>query len=79
MSVATALRAQGLRCDVVLDAGKKTKWAFKYANRLGAGALVMVAEDEAARGEVVIKNLTLGEQQTVAIAEAGAALQAQFA
>lgn len=65
MEVAGALRKEGVLCDMVLDTGKKTKWAFKYADRLAADCLVMLAPDEATRDEVVLKNLKTGEQSAV--------------
>lgn len=49
MGVAAELRAAGVKCDLVLDPGRKTKWAFKYADRLAAKAIVLLAPDEAAR------------------------------
>lgn len=60
--VAASLREQGLRVDVVLDA-RKPKWVLQRADRSGAAVLVMLAAEEDARGEVVVKNL-LAHTQT---------------
>lgn len=54
--VAAALRDQGVRVDVILDA-RKPKWVLQRASRSGATALVMLASEEDSRGEVVVKNL----------------------
>ena len=66
VDIATKLRAAGQSVDVVLES-KKTKWVFKHADRVGAKYCVIVAPDEFEKGEVSIKNLTEGEQTTVAI------------
>jgi len=65
MEVAASLRQAGVTCDLVLEPGRKTKWAFKYADRLGARAIVLVAPDEAVRDEVVLKDLRTGQQSAV--------------
>ena len=64
VEVATRLRAAGRRVDLVLD-DKKVKAAFKHAARVDAARLVLVAPDEWAKGEVTVKDLRLGQQQTV--------------
>jgi len=66
VSVATSLRKAGQSVDVVLE-NKKPKWVFKYADRIGASYCVVVGADEYANGEVAIKDLSAGEQQSVKI------------
>lgn len=66
IDVATKLREAGQSVDVVLES-KKTKWVFKHADRLGAKYCVIVAPDEFEKGEVSVKDLMAGEQETVAI------------
>ena len=66
VGVATALRNAGQSVDVVLES-KKPKWGWKQADRLGAKYCVVVGAEEFERGEVAIKNLSLGEQETVKI------------
>jgi histidyl-tRNA synthetase len=39
---------------------------FKYASARGVRCVAIVGDDEAARGEVAVKNLTNGEQVSVA-------------
>uniref|UniRef100_A0A7S1J9P1 histidine--tRNA ligase n=1 Tax=Eutreptiella gymnastica TaxID=73025 RepID=A0A7S1J9P1_9EUGL len=79
LEVASALRNEGLRVDMVLETGKKTKWAFKYADRLAANCLVLLAPDEVERGEVVVKNLKVGEQSVVPISAVAGAVKVAIA
>ena len=58
------LRAAGLTVDLVLDA-RKPKWAFQRADKVGTPLVVMYADDEAARGQAILKNLKTSEQQAV--------------
>ena len=66
-TAATKLRASGRQVDLVLDAGKKMKWAFKQAERCGASRLVLFAPDEWEKGQSVrVKNLETREEEDVA-------------
>lgn len=62
--VAMALRRAGKSVDVILE-GRKPKWVFKHADRLGASYCIVVGDDEVAKGEISVKDLVLGEQITV--------------
>jgi histidyl-tRNA synthetase len=66
VEVASKLRAEGQTVDLILEE-KKAKWAFKYASRIEAKYVVIVASDEYANGEVTVKDLSLGEQKAVKI------------
>jgi histidyl-tRNA synthetase len=66
IQTATALRFAGQSVDVVLE-DKKPKWVFKHADRIGARYCVIVGADEYSNGEVAIKNLKVGTQETVRI------------
>ena len=68
MGVASALRGAGGGADLVLEA-KKTKWAFKHAERLGAAFVVLLAPSEAADGLARVKRLADGEEENVPLAE----------
>ena len=46
---------------------KKIAKKFEYAEKIGVGFCAIVGEDEAAKGEVTIKNLKTGEQFTASI------------
>lgn len=55
--------------------GGNFKKQFARADKWGARVALVVGEDEVKAGQVVIKNLRSGEQQTLAQAEAAAALR----
>jgi histidyl-tRNA synthetase len=59
--LAGELRAAGLRVDVYPDADKIGK-QFKYASARNMRYVAIIGDDEAAKGEVALKNLTTGEQ-----------------
>jgi len=67
MGAAAALRGAGMATDLVLDK-KKTKWAFKHAEKLGAHYLVFIAPTEAAEGMARVKDLDSGEEENVPLA-----------
>ncbi len=56
--------APRLRVDVYPEADKLGK-QFKYASARGVPFVVVIGGEERARGEVALKNMTTGEQQTV--------------
>lgn len=64
--IATRLRAAGVRTEVFLGTGKLKK-QFQYADRKHIPTAVVAGPDELARGEVTVKDLKTGAQQTVAI------------
>ncbi|KAI8102906.1 hypothetical protein M9434_005698 [Picochlorum sp. BPE23] len=66
-SIASKLRANNKTVDLVLDSGKKMKWAFKQAERCGASRLVLVAPDEWEKGLVRVKNLETREEEDIPI------------
>jgi histidyl-tRNA synthetase len=57
------LRDAGYSVDFILGK-KKPKWAFQHADRLKAAVVVMFAEEEFAKGQVVVKRMTDGQQST---------------
>ncbi|HEV3467679.1 MAG TPA: histidine--tRNA ligase [Pyrinomonadaceae bacterium] len=75
LAFASELRraAPALRVDVYPEADKLGK-QFKYASSRGVPFVVVIGDDERARGEVALKNMQTGEQQTVGRGEAAAAL-----
>jgi len=76
MGAAAALRASGVSTDLILEE-KKTKWAFKHAERLGADFMVFIAPNEAAEGLAQVKRLADGHQENVPLAEIGSFIAAQ--
>jgi histidyl-tRNA synthetase len=66
--------APHLRVDVYPEADKLGK-QLKYASSRGVPFVVVIGDDERARGEVALKEMKTGEQRTVKREQAAAALQ----
>jgi histidyl-tRNA synthetase len=64
VKVASVLRKAGQSVDVVLE-DKKAKWVFRHADRLGAKYCVVVGQSEFEAGEVSVKDLAAGTQQSI--------------
>ena len=75
VSLATALRARGLRTQLYTEA-KKFKAKMSYADRLGVPFVLILGEDELAEGVVTCKNMKSGEQQKLSAEEAAAHIAA---
>jgi histidyl-tRNA synthetase len=69
--LAGELRSAGLRVDVYPEADKIGK-QFKYADSRQIRFVVVVGDDEAARGDATVKDLSTGAQQTLPRAEIAA-------
>ena len=65
LALATLLRNDGLRVDLYPEVDKIGK-QFKYASSRKIPFVVIVGTDEKARGEVTLKDMSTGEQQTLA-------------
>lgn len=63
------LRRAGLRADMAYG-GRGMKGAMKGADRSGAVATIVLGDTELAAGDVVIKNMRTGAQNSVALAAA---------
>jgi histidyl-tRNA synthetase len=63
ISLAQELRNAGLRVDLYPDADKLGK-QFKYASARLIPFVVIIGDEERARGDVAIKDLRSGEQRT---------------
>jgi histidyl-tRNA synthetase len=64
IKLAQELRAAGLRVDLYPEADKLGK-QFKYASSLGVPFVAVLGAEEAARGEVALKDMRTGEQRAV--------------
>ncbi len=72
LAVARTLREAGLRVEVFPDAAKLGKQlAYAAGEAVAAPFAIIVGPDEAAAGEVTVKDLGSGEQTRLAAAEAG--------
>ena len=69
ISLATALRAEGIRTQLYSEK-KKFKAKLSYADKLGIPYAVFLGEDEIAAGQVTVKDLRSGEQTTTTPAAA---------
>ncbi len=74
LALARELRAGGLRVDVYPDSGDKVGKQFKYASTRGVPFVAVAGPDERARGEVSLKDMRSGAQQTMKISAVAALL-----
>ena len=74
LALATELRSKGLRVDVYPETDKMGK-QFKYASSRDIPFVLIVGDDERARGEVAIKDMKTGEQQSVKRESVGDAIR----
>ncbi len=73
-SLAAGLRTAGLNVLTYPEPAKLPK-QFKFADRMGIRVTLVIGPDEAANGQVTIKNLKTSTQQTVARADAEKAVR----
>ena len=77
ISVATQLRAQGIRTQIYCEQ-KKFKAKISYAAKLGIPFALFLGGDEEAASTVTYKNLATGEQKTADFAAASADILAEL-
>jgi histidyl-tRNA synthetase len=68
------LRGAGLRVDLYPEPDKLGK-QFKYASSLGVRFVAVLGEEEAAKGQVAIKDMQSGEQRAVLRSDAADLIQ----
>ncbi|MCB9680833.1 MAG: histidine--tRNA ligase [Alphaproteobacteria bacterium] len=73
LAAVAALRAAGVRAEVFLD-DKKLKAQLKYANARGYRWVAFVGPEEAAAGQVTLKDFAAGKQVTVPLHEAASVI-----
>jgi histidyl-tRNA synthetase len=78
LALAGELRTAGIATEVVLDGGKLGK-QFKYADRAGIRFVVVLGEDELAKGVVTVKDLRREDQFEVARSELIKTLRVELA
>ena len=69
LKLAAELRRAGLRVDVYPEADKIGK-QFKYASSRNIPFVIVIGDDEKAAGTATVKDLRIGEQQTIARSDA---------
>ena len=67
-SLAADLRCAGLNVTCYPEPTKLPR-QFKFADRMGMRAVLVIGPDEAKAGKVTLKNLTSGTQETIALSE----------
>jgi histidyl-tRNA synthetase len=65
IEITQRLRAGGRSVDLILDEGKRVKWAFRHADSVGAARLVLLAPDEWERGVIRVRDMSSGEERDV--------------
>ena len=70
LQLATELRSASLRVDVFPEASRKFEKPLKYASARGAKLMAIFGENERAKGEVSVRDLTTREQTAVRRADA---------
>ncbi len=78
LAIATELRHGGLNTEVVMESSKLGK-QFKYADRAGIRFVVVLGEDEIAKGTVTVKDLRREDQFEVPRAELARTLRVELA
>jgi histidyl-tRNA synthetase len=78
LEIAGQLRAAGLNTEVQLEPRKLAR-QFQYADRAGIRFVVVVGDDEEARGVITVKDMRKQEQFEVARAELGQTLRVELA
>lgn len=74
IKLARELRANGVKCDID-HAARSMKAQFKYANKLGAPVVAVIAGDELAQGVVKIKDMAKSEEHAIARADVAAEIK----
>jgi histidyl-tRNA synthetase len=73
MRLASALRSEGVSCD--LDyADRSAKGQFRQADRSGAAYAAILGEDELERGVCTLRDMASGEERVVPVADGAKAL-----
>jgi histidyl-tRNA synthetase len=68
MRLASALRSEGVACD--LDyAERSAKGQFRQADRSGASYAAILGEDELERAVCTVRDMETGEEHTVSVAD----------
>jgi len=78
LALASELRGAGIATEVVLEGGKLGK-QFKYAARAGIRFVLVLGEDELAKGVVTVKDMRREDQFEVARAELIKSLRVELA
>ncbi|MEG2481450.1 MAG: His/Gly/Thr/Pro-type tRNA ligase C-terminal domain-containing protein, partial [Clostridia bacterium] len=73
-SLVKSLRDAGFRADMDHQ-GRSLKAQFKYADKLGAKYIVIIGDDELAKGVVKLRDMSTKEEQEIPLENAASALK----
>ncbi len=66
LKILSLLRKNEIKSDIYTESGK-FKSKMNYADKIGVQNIIIVGEDEKAVNELVVKNMTTGEQKKISI------------
>ena len=69
VSVAGALRDENITTVAYLDAEKKFKNQIEYADKIMAKFSIIIGEDEVKSKQISVKNMAIGDQQKLSVAD----------
>lgn len=69
LQIANELRKAGIACEVYPDPGKKLGKQFAYADKKGVPYVIVIGEEEAETGQLQLKHLASGQQETCSVEE----------
>jgi histidyl-tRNA synthetase len=75
LGLVSVIRAAGVSCEPTVEPDAKLKKQLTNAVRRGAKYVILLGEDEVRQGMVMVKNMTTGEQVSVARDEVAAVLK----
>ena len=70
LKILSLLRKNEIKSDIYTESGK-FKSKMNYADKIGVGNIIIVGEDEKSVSELVVKNMTTGEQKKININDIG--------
>ena len=68
LEIANLLRKESINSDMFLE-DKKLKAKFKYADKLNIPYVIVIGEDEVKNRTATLKNMEIGEQESLSIDE----------
>lgn len=77
LNTSVKLREAGISVETVIE-DKKPKWVFQRADKKGITAVVVLATDEAAKGQLIVKDMKSGEQTLHDVGAVVEAVRAQI-
>jgi histidyl-tRNA synthetase len=67
LSLSWEMKREGVAVEIPYERDKKLKWLMKQADRVGARFTLLLGDDDLKSGQVPLKNMATGEQQTISL------------